>query len=142
MFWIFCLLCLCGNREYSGSFQNKSVSSSFKWLLNYILFLTKRKGQRKHFWSGKAQIYTLNYLLNVGLMLAIVKVFINLFLLCLWEEATPWQFSKQISKLFFQLSVQLYSLLGQTEEEKKVFFGGCKKGRRIVRLPPIPFGCY
>ena len=25
-----CLLCLCGNREYPGSFQNKAVSSSFK----------------------------------------------------------------------------------------------------------------
>ena len=27
MFSILCLLCLCGNREYPGSFQNKAVSS-------------------------------------------------------------------------------------------------------------------
>ena len=46
----------------------------------------------------------------------------------------PWQFSKQISKLSFQLSVQVYSLLGQIEREK-TFFGGCKKGGHIVRLP-------
>ena len=27
---ILCLLCLCENREYPGSFQNESVNSSFK----------------------------------------------------------------------------------------------------------------
>ena len=31
------LLCLCGNREYPGSFQNKLVSSYFKWVLKSIL---------------------------------------------------------------------------------------------------------
>ena len=39
----------------------------------------------------------------------------------------PGNFQKQISKLPFQLSVQVYSLLGQTEGERKVFSGGCKK---------------
>ena len=75
-------------------------------------------------------------------MLAIMKVFIILFLLCLWEQRTPWQFSKQISKLSFQLTVQVYSLLGQTEEERKAFFGGSKKVGRIVRLPPRALGCH
>ena len=27
VFTILCLLCLCGNREYPGSFQNKAVNS-------------------------------------------------------------------------------------------------------------------
>ena len=36
---------------------------------------------------------------------------------------TPLQFSKQISKLSFQLSFQIYSVLAQTEGERKVFFG-------------------
>ena len=45
------------------------------------------------------------------------------------------QFSEQISKLSFQLSVQVYSLLGQIEEQTKGFFGGCKNwGGHIVRL--------
>ena len=34
MFTILCLLCLCGNREYPGSFDNKSVSFSFKPMPN------------------------------------------------------------------------------------------------------------
>ena len=39
------------------------------------------------------------------------------------------------------MSVQVYSLLGQTEEEKKAFFRGCKKGGHIVRLPQRAVGC-
>ena len=54
-------------------------------------------------------------------MLTIIKVSI-LFLFCLWKQGTPWQFSKQISKLSFQLSFQIYSLLAQTEGERKTFF--------------------
>ena len=127
VFTILCLLCLCGNREYPGSFQNKSVSSSFKCVLKYILFVVKLKGERRPFWNGQAQIYPLNYLLHVGMVLTIIKVFIILFLLCLWEQGTLWQVSKQISKLSFQLSVQVYSLFGQTEEKRKAIFGGCKK---------------
>ena len=59
-------------------------------------------------------------------MLSIIKLFINL-----WEQGTAWQFSKQISKLSFQLSVQIYSLLGQTEGERKALFGGYKKGTTL-----------
>ena len=65
-------------------------------------------------------------------MLPIIKVFIILFLLCQWEQGTPWQFSKQMSKLSFQLSVQKYSLLGQTEGERKAFFWkGARKGTTL-----------
>ena len=42
----------------------------------------------------------------------------------------------------FQLSVQVYSLLGQTDGERKAFFKGCKKGGHIVRLPPGAPGCH
>ena len=41
----------------------------------------------------------------------------------------------QISKLSILLSVQIYSLLGKTERERKAFFEGCKKRDHIVRLP-------
>ena len=60
-------------------------------------------------------------------MLTIIKVFI-LFLLCLWEQETPWKFSKQISKLSFQLSFHIYSLPAQTEEKRKAFFGRVQEG--------------
>ena len=43
------LLCLCWNREYALSFQNKLVSSSFKSLPNYIMFLAKLKGEGRPF---------------------------------------------------------------------------------------------
>ena len=57
-------------------------------------------------------------------MLTIIKVFIILFLLCLREQGAPCQFSKQISKLLsFQLSLQICSLLAQTEGERDTFFG-------------------
>ena len=47
---IFCLLCLCENRKYSGSFQKKSVGSSFKWVPKYIIrFLTKLKREERPF---------------------------------------------------------------------------------------------
>ena len=38
------------------------------------------------------------------------------------------------------MSVQVDSLLGQAEGEKKAFFGGCKKEDLIVRLPLRAFG--
>ena len=68
-------------------------------------------------------------------MLTIIKVFIILFHLCLWEEGTPWNFSEQVSKPSFQFSFQINSLLAQTEGKRKVFLEECKKVDHIVRLP-------
>ena len=45
----------------------------------------KLKGEGRGFWSGQAEIYPLNYLIHVRVMLTIMKVSIILFLLCLWE---------------------------------------------------------
>ena len=41
------------------------------------------------------------------------------------------------------MSAQVYSVPGQTEEERKTFLGWCKEGGggRIVRLPPRALGC-
>ena len=70
------LLCLHGDREYPGSFQNKLVSSSFEWVPKYILFLAKLKS----FLEWKS-INPMNYLLHEIVMLIIIKVLIILFLL-------------------------------------------------------------
>ena len=37
------------DREHSGNFKNKSVSSTFNWVSRYILFLSKLKGKRRPF---------------------------------------------------------------------------------------------
>ena len=65
-------------------------------------------------------------------MLAIIKVFIILFLLCLWEQGAPWQLSKQISKLSFQLSAQIYSLLVAKLKGKEMpFLEGARRGTTL-----------
>ena len=51
------------------------------------------------------------------------KVFIIPFLLCLWGWGT-----KTNQKSFFQISAHVYSLLDQTEEKRKVFFGKGREG--------------
>ena len=57
-------------------------------------------------------------------MLTIIKMFIILFLLCLWEQGAPCQFqNKSVYKLSFQLSSEIYSLLAQTKVERETFFG-------------------
>ena len=53
------------------------------------------------------------------------KLFIILFRFCENKEYT-WHLQKQISKLFFQMSAQVYSLPNPTEGRKKAFFEGGK----------------
>ena len=134
---ILCLLCLCGNREYPG--KNKSVSSFFIWV-------PKWNEREDLFEVGK--IYPLNYLLHKGVMLTIIKVFIILFIPCLWKQGANWIFSKQDLKLSVELSVQRYYLLGQTESEIKILFRGSKTWELLedagllVRLSARALGCY
>ena len=77
VFAIFCLLYLCGNREYPGSFQNKAVSTKL-----FFQMRAQVKWEGRHFWSGRKYRFSLlNYLLHMSVMLTIIKVFIILFLL-------------------------------------------------------------
>ena len=69
-------------------------------------------------------------------MLTIIKVFIILFLFCLWKQGTNWQFSKQISNFSFQLNFQIYSLLAQTEGERNAFFGRVQGGGPHCEIIP------
>ena len=133
VFTILCLLCLCVNREHPGSFQNKSVRSSFKWVLKYIMFLAKLKGEVRPFQESSSMYSSSKLPLHVRVMLTTTKGSIIQFLgtLPVGIGNTLWQFSKQISKIFFQLSVQVHFLLDQTEKERKAFLGGCKKGATL-----------
>ena len=72
-FTIVCLLCLCGNREYPGSFQNKSVSSSFKWSTQVYSAPGKTERRRKAFLVWTTIDLSSNILLHVGIMLTITK---------------------------------------------------------------------
>ena len=107
VFTFLCLLRLCGNREYPGSFQNKVPSEArgkafLKWKsIDLSSKLSLTYGGNVNYYKG---VHHLIPILPVG-------------------TRTPWQFSKQISKLSFQLSFQIYSLLAQTEGERKTFFG-------------------
>ena len=55
-------------------------------------------------------------------MLTIIKVFIILFLLCLWEQGVP----SSVNSV--QLSFQIYSLLAQAEVERTALFGRVQEG--------------
>ena len=72
----------------------------------------------------------------MGVMSSIIKLFITLSPLCLWEQGTSWQFSKQISKLSFQLNFQIFSLLAETEEERKTFYDRFQEGGTTLRDYP------
>ena len=100
-----CLLCLYRNREYRGNFQNKTVIS------------------KQLFYQTISYLY-------IGAMLTIIKVFIILFLLYLWEQGSTLSFfqNKSVYKLSFQLSFQIYSFLVQTEGERETFFGRVQEG--------------
>ena len=114
VFIIFSLLCLCWGKGIPSpsGFQNKSVSLSCRYASKQIQLMYQLKGKGRSFWIGQTQIYLLNYLLHLGVMLTIKKVFIILFLLCLWLQGRVRQFSKQMNKLSFQLSVHVCFLLG------------------------------
>ena len=56
---------------------------------------------------------------KLSLTISINKVFTFLSILPVWEQRIPWQLSKQTSKIFFQMSTQVYSVHGQTEGRTK-----------------------
>ena len=66
-------------------------------------------------------------------MLIITNVFTFSSTLPVWVQGIPWQLSKQISKLFFQMSAQVYSVLGQTKRRRKGFLH-CKSIALSSRL--------
>ena len=131
----------CGN-SVPGSFQNKSLGSFFKWVPKYILFLTKLHGETRSFLEWASIVLSSKLSLTCRVTLTIIKMPIIRFLLCLLKQTAPWQFSKQISKILFEMSVQVYFLLGKTEGERKSILGGYKMVGCIMRLLPRTGGYY
>ena len=96
--------------------------------------LGESKGEKEGlFLEGASIDLSLNCLLHMWIMLTTSKVFIILFLPCLWKYGMPWQLSKQISKLLFQMSVGLYCLLDQMKVSGRPFLGGGIKGEEVQR---------
>ena len=104
----------------------------FQRSANYIVFLTKVKRERRPFLE-RARIdlsskLSLTYGINVNHYKSVHHPLSNMPV----RIGNTRQLSEQISKLFFQVSVQVYSLLSQTEGERKTFFRGWKKWGYIV----------
>ena len=74
-----------------------------------------------------------------GVMLNIIKVFIMVYHPIPTHENRKPIF--KINQLCFRLSVQVYSLFGQTQGEREAFFEGCNMGGHIVGLPPKALVC-
>ena len=133
VFTILCLLCLCGNREYPGSFQNKLVSSSFKWVPKYILSLAKLKREGRLFWNRKALDWSYELSLTCG---GNVNYYRSVYHPIPTRENREHPNNFQNKSICFQLNIQVYSLFGQTEGERKTFLGGCNKGGLHFEITP------
>ena len=77
------------------------------------------KTEGRSFWNGKAETCPINYFLHVRVMLTIIKMFNILFVLV--GIGNILAIFKTNQQALFQLSVQVYSLLGQTKGERKAF---------------------
>ena len=133
VFTILCLFCLC--KEYPGSFQNKLVSSSLKWVHRYILFLAKLKREGRAFLELAKIDLSLKLSISCGGNFNYYKSVYDPIPTLIAGMGNTWQFSKEVSKLSFPLSVQIFFLLSQTKGERKTFFERWKKVGHIVRLP-------
>ena len=102
VFTILCLLRLCRNREYPGKFQNKTLISK-----PFFQMIAQVKWEGKSFWSIEEAYLSLTYWDNVNYNKSVLHPIPT----CLWELRTSGHISKQISKLSFQMSSQIYSLL-------------------------------
>ena len=141
VFTTLCLLRLYENREYPGSFQNKPVPSSFKWLSKLFFPWPNWREKRKAFleWTSIDLFSKLsltcrgyvNYYKSAHHAIPTLPAVIG----------NTLAIFKQISKLSLQLSVQVYSLLGQTKEERRPFFGGWKKGAAF-EITARALGCH
>ena len=88
----------------------------------------KTEGRRKAFLEWTSIVLSSKLSLTCGGNVNYYKMFIILFLLCLWGYGTPWQFSKQISKLSFQLLSSYVLLLTKLKGGGRLFLEGARWG--------------
>ena len=117
VFGILCLLCLCWNREYPGSVQNKSLSSSFKWLLKYSV-PGQAKGKAFLEWASTDLSFKLFFTCrgNVNYY----KSVIILFLLCLWWH--PGNFQNESASSPFSWVSRYVLFLAKVKVKRKPFW--------------------
>ena len=129
VFGILCLLCLCWNREYPGSVQNKSLSSSFKWLPKYSV---PGQAKGKAFLEWASTDLSFKYFLHVGVMLTIIKVLLSYSYSAYGNTQAIFKTNQQALH-----SVECPGMFSSWPKWKwkESLFGGCKKGGHIVRLP-------
>ena len=140
VFTILCLLCLCGNMEYPDSFQKKISKLFFQISAQVYSVPGQTEGRRKVFlgWTSidlSPKLYltcgfNVNYYKSVHHPIPTLPVGIG----------NTLTIFKTNQYALLSISVQVYSLLGQTEEERKAVFGRCKKEGciEITKSTPPP----
>ena len=136
-FSILCLICLCGNREYPGRFQNKLLSSSFKQVSKYILFLDKLKIEGRPFWNLCVDFTSLTCGDNVKYYKSVHLPISNL-----ENSEHPGNFeNKSVSSPFIWVSRYIL-FLAKLKGRGMPYFKGCNKRDCILRLPLRALGCH
>ena len=126
------------NRKHPGSFQKKLLSSSFKWVPEYILLLVKLNGEGRTFWDEKHRrilSYTgegnRNYYKSVHHLTPTRK-----------NRDHPGNLqNKSVSSLLSVKCSGIFSSYPDWREEEG-FFRRVQKGGHIVRLMPKALGCH
>ena len=128
VFTILCLLCLCSNREYPGKFENK-ISNECPCKVRGKTFL---KWTRSIDLSSELHLYLYNCIRDTATYSSNVNYYKSVDhpipTLPVGTGGSTLAIFKSISKLSFQLSFQICSLLAQTDEERKAFFGRVQEG--------------
>ena len=110
--------------------------SSLKWVPKYILFLAKLKVEGRPFLKlASIDLFSKLPLTYRGYVNDYESVHHPLSTLPVGIGNTK-TVVKKISNLLFQISVQVYSLLDQTERGEEGLFWRVQEGNHIVRLSP------
>ena len=100
--------------QKSCGFNAKVLSACWRYKARLFYTLYRITMSKQHLFSK----LSVRYRVNVNHQQSIHH---PLSTLSVWGQRIPWQLSKQISKLFFKMSAQVFSVPSQIEGRKKVF---------------------